>query len=336
MSQSQYNDNQTSESLGDRKRRQLFALYSNNLNVVKQHPLIRLEPDEEEGFVCPICFKFFTREALSKSYDDHLTLEDVPPISLGGKVRTLTCKVCNNWAGSQLESHLKRKLNMDEFFQGVVSSWDSARFRPHPDINLPATVHIQGESGIYIEYHPGRSHPEDIEKLRELEASENIPGIKVDFVGKYKKHRPEVALLRIAYLWAFGFFGYGFLISFNIQRIRHQIRNPTERILPNWVIANADFPDEALGINVITEPKELQSFIVVFELKTANRTTRHGVILPGPSEPGLKVYDWLSSATNIERELKFRTYNIPEYNYIVDPNLAFASHQIWHELKSPS
>jgi hypothetical protein len=61
---------------------------------------------------------------------------------------------------------------MDEFLQGITTSWDKAVFRPQPDINIPASVNIKRKSDISIEYYPNRAHPDESKKLRELEASQ--------------------------------------------------------------------------------------------------------------------------------------------------------------------
>jgi len=76
-----------------------------------------------------------------------------------------------------------------------------------------------------------------------------------------------------------------------LVRVRHQIQNPSAKILPDWGIIRSDFPDAALGISIICEPKDLQSFLVIFDLKAEEQSVRYGVILPGPTNPGLKVYE---------------------------------------------
>lgn len=319
---------------GDKKREQLFDLYSRNLAVVKQHPKIRLAPDLDDVCICPICMKFFSREALSLSenFEDHLTLEDVPPAALGGKVRTLTCKICNNTGGSQLESHLANKLNLEEAVEGLENASLDGLFHPTKETSLAATVHTQGKSGIHIQYHPKRSHPEHVNQFQALVNSGNIGEFSLDLFSTYKGFRPEIALLRIAYLLAYSTFGLGFLINFNLQLIRNQIQSPDKKILAHWGISSMDYPDSVLGINIVTKPKELQSFLVVFELKTRIRATRHGVLLPGPTNPGLNIYKWLSNLPEEQESSEVTVTNVPASNYLQDPKLAFASHAFWEEV----
>ena len=154
----------------EEKREQLYTIFSRNWEEVKKHLKVRIEPNVHDTYLCPICFKYFTREGLKDSYDDCLTLEDVPPSSLGGKVRTVTCKICNNTGGSELESHLPLKLRMDEFTQGIPNASIDSIFNPAPNINLDATIHQRGPNLLHIQYYLNRSNPKDIEKLHELEA----------------------------------------------------------------------------------------------------------------------------------------------------------------------
>ena len=57
-----------------------------------------------EAYCCPICGGF-------KSIDE-LTLEHVPPKSMGGKEIILTCKACNNEAGSNIDLNIANQQNM--------------------------------------------------------------------------------------------------------------------------------------------------------------------------------------------------------------------------------
>jgi hypothetical protein len=56
----------------------------------------------------------FSHEYLNYNKPNHLTLEDIPPRSLGGKPIILTCKSCNNTIGHKIDYHLlDRMLEMD-------------------------------------------------------------------------------------------------------------------------------------------------------------------------------------------------------------------------------
>lgn len=319
------------ETRGDRRRRLLFELFSRNLQAVKQDPRVRTVPDFDEGFICPICFKLFTRQALSKEYADHLSLEDVPPRSLGGRVSTLTCKVCNNQAGSQLENHLRKKLRADEFFEGVPGVPIETHFEPAPSVDLAAVTQLAGDRSIEVICDPDRSDPGALDRFYALSPETAMSSFTLRFLPGYKINRPEAALLRIAYLLAFSQFGYGFLMNPNLVQVRQQIQHSAEKLLPSWGLLRSDFPDELAGISVIDEPPSLRSFLVVFDLQTETRRTRHRVLLPGPSEPGLGIYGELARLTSEKgrAEVTHRVRVIPDADYLKDPELAFAAHHLW-------
>ena len=236
------------QSVSPEKCRRLFETYSRNLGAVKKHPWVHLEPDVEDVFLCPQCFCYFTREEVlaGENVEASVTLEHVPPKALGGRRLTLTCKKCNDWSGSDLDSHLINKLKSDEFLRRIPGAPVDAKLSLKNEINLTATAQYSEDRDLQIWCDEKRSDPKEVEKLRHLQESSPWP-IKIDFRGYrgrgYKRRRPECSLLRIAYLWAFSVFGYGFLKNEDLSVIRQQINNPTEDVLPHWGnYQSKDFP----------------------------------------------------------------------------------------------
>jgi HNH endonuclease len=62
---------------------------------------VRAEQHGEPIYPCPICLTPFTVDALA---DGRLSSEHVPPESVGGHELVLTCKRCNNSAGTKLDA----------------------------------------------------------------------------------------------------------------------------------------------------------------------------------------------------------------------------------------
>jgi hypothetical protein len=321
------------------KKRFLFELYSMNLSAVKSHSRVRIEPDIDNIYMCPICFEYFTRdEVLAKPPEDILvTIEHIPPEALSGKVRTLTCLSCNVGAGYELDSHLLHKLLVDDFIEGVPSSSVDAKVELNDEIKLTATIDVQKERHLRIVLDPSRSKPEEISKLNELK---HFPTVNMSFRGRrgkyYTNRRPEAALLRIAYLWAFSEFGYGFLINDSLKYVRAQIKNPSSNILPTWGISSrSDFPDESLGVNIITKPIELQSFLIIFDVYSELRKVRYGVILPGPTNPGPKVYEFFQDREKATDHETISFIPIPHNtDYLTNSEFCFISHEMWKSLRS--
>jgi hypothetical protein len=316
------------------KRHRLFEIYSKNLNAIKRHPNIHIDPDENDIFVCPLCFRYFRKDETFENPEDvFITIEHVPPKALGGKKVTLTCIECNNWSGYNLDSHLLHNFDVIDFIEGIPGSEVDTKIIINDDISLTGTASFTAEGKIEILYDPKRSSPNEVYRAQQ---PENLTpsSINIKFSGKQgrvsKQRRPECSLLRTAYLLAFMEFGYGFLINSGLSLIRGQLKNPTEEVLPAWGISRVGFPDESLGINIIKEPSDLQSFLVIFDVLTRLRSIRYGVMLPGPTFPGINIYKTLSDFSINQNNLEIKFSHIPHDDiFIRDPNYSFISHEFW-------
>lgn len=202
--------------------------------------------------------------------------------------------------------------------------------RSSNDIKLTASVHIQGIDQLYIQYHPDLSNPQHVDTFEETLESGQIGEFSIDLKGRYIQNRSEIALLRIGYLIAYSTFGFGFLANFNLGIIRKQIQEPEIKLVKNWGCSSVDYPDDFLGVNLITHPIELRSFLVVFDLVTDTNQKRFGVLLPGPTEPAISIYDFISKKVSNEEEVHFSALHIPHNNYLTDESLVFAPHIYWN------
>jgi hypothetical protein len=86
------------------------------------------------------------------------------------------------------------------------------------------------------------------------------------------------------------------------------------------------------GINIITLPKEARGFLVVFSLKTNSKSRRFAIVLPGPSLPGLDVYDYIKKSIGTgdgSVSVNFTTERLPKLEYLKKDEFAFGGHQFW-------
>ncbi len=323
---------------GDAQRNRLYKIFSDNLNSIRNEDFIQLEPDIPNSYICPLCTRHFTIMDLDQALNNCLTLEDVPPESLGGKPLTLTCKECNNSAGSDLDEELRKKLLTHEFLEGVTGAIVDARIKLDGELPVYGTLSRRNGGGLNVHlYRKGpNAAPQRSQCIpRVLEHLENKKLQEVQFNSKPYKHRnAEVALLRIAYLTAFCTFGYGFLFNENLGLIREQIQKPNEEILPSLGLMNDNFSKIMSGIYLITQPREMLSFLVIFEL-SSNRTTKHGVMLPGPSGPGLSIYK-LREREPGSSGIKYNAVRIPDQDYLRNQSLKFASMRFWNQVVTNS
>jgi len=316
-----------SKTMSQTKREELFSQYAANLGILKRRGVLSIEPDVTDVFICPLCYEIFPRDALTEG--DNLSLEHVPPKAVGGKNIgcTLTCKQCNNEAGRVLDSALKRKLEIDDFQARIPGAKLNVQYSPGDGLWLPATVYANGKDSIRVEnlLHPRRSSPSDRQR-----ASELLEAGVDDFKMMHRQpggHRIGIALLRIAYLYAFRVLGYGLILHPAVQQIQAQLRAPTEDIIPSaWMFPGDLLPETRRGLNIIRRPLELRSFVVSFDLLTPQQQIKsYAVILPIPSDWGLGVYDEFKKRAGNTELVSFQIMKVPEdIKYLTDPDLCYS------------
>jgi len=314
------------------KRGALFDQYSRNWNTVKRHPQVRVSPNIDDTYMCPLCPKGFLRDAVADP--DHLTLDHIPSEKLGGRIEgaVLLCKDCNNKAGAKLDGPLKRVLDAADFTAAVPGSSVEGWYTLAPGTKMTATIRYDDGGTLQILGDPRRSNPRhrDIENafLASLPDSDQLTWKMGGSLGKPRL--ADIALLRYGYLMLFRQFGYGAIVHETMRRVRDQINKPDEQILPySWVLMDIGYPDESLGVNIITEPSPAQSYLIVFDLLTKRRT-RCGVILPKTAYPGLVAYEWFAEQKQASALIELSCAHCPEDpGLLTNPDLAFVAHKLW-------
>ena len=323
------------QSKRSHKREELFEKFSRNLDAIKQEEFVQLEPDIPGTYICPLCTRIFTKDALDQNiYPNPLTLEHVPPEALGGKPIVLTCKDCNSRCGADIDVELLKKHNWQAFNQRVPGAVVDAKIELHDGRRITGTISNRGANGLDIHLFKNGG--------RETAKKGKCPQIVQDDIKEhgiqkgalnfklYKKRYPEAALLRIAYLLGFATFGNGFLLNSNLEKVREQIVSPEKEILDDFGILPYDFSSYEAGLYVVVEPEELQAFLAIFRIG-GNCTCN--VLLPGPSDPGLDVYNYLAThdlANDTSINLVIR--KCPGRDYLANEENKFDATRIWNAL----
>lgn len=163
------------------------------------------------------------------------------------------------------------------------------------------------------------------------------PTFQINHHTPSNERQAEIALLRIGYLLTFATFGNGFYANPSLYKVREQIHNPEKEVLPKvfWITAN--FNALMDGIYVISYPKELRCFLALFHLQTDSVRKQYAIAIPGPTEPGIKIYDniekYLCSGDG-SKSIEPKMHPIPNYDYLKNKELAYASTEIWKTLAS--
>lgn len=313
------------------KRELIFKIYSDNFQSIVDNTILKETYDKNYGYYCPLCTEHFNKQKLD---DKTLTLEHNPPKSLGGKGSILTCKKCNSKSGHSIDVELLNALKTLEGYSFKPNSEFRTKFQNEStgDKGVNAKIKIDNDGKFIINIDSSNNNPKISEKfLNSMTYTYHNPIIPIDLenIGWKKEMsfsfpKPEpinekiltISLLKIAYLLAFEKLGYIFLFSKNMQIIRKQLDNPDKEIIrpPFWI--KYDFPDDNLGVNIITKPRELRAFLIIFDLKTNSDQYRFAIVLPGLGENDDKIYDILSDElTSGEGFLNFDLNNYINSNY---------------------
>jgi hypothetical protein len=189
-------------------------------------------------------------------------------------------------------------------------------------VNTETTV-IKSSNTIYINPY-GKNSPEQI-SLGEEEFTKAPSSLHLTLRG-WKIHLADIALLKTAYLWCFSVLGYAFVVNANLNPIRAQIQNPSEKIFSDRFYFEQNYPDEMLGVNIVTYPKELQSFLVVFDTVKHEHKKRYGVYLPGFPDSAMNIYNFMRK--NDGKKIDINCKHIDEFDFNKEPLRAV---DLWHE-----
>ena len=124
----------TNMGISQRKRRDWFD------RGAADYASVCAKQDGEQLYICPICLTSFVVDALA---DGRLSSEHVPPKSVGGKELVLTCKRCNNSAGTKLDADAAVKELVHSAMAGTREHRERVKAAVG-DLWVNAEVHFSG------------------------------------------------------------------------------------------------------------------------------------------------------------------------------------------------
>lgn len=279
---------------------QLFDAYSRNLGIHM--------PKFGGLFICPLCLRGFNKVALR---DRSVTEEHVVPSSLSGRIVTLTCAECNNKHGSGLDAHIHTKMRMKDVFQGLRShtaaiTVDGARMAA--SITMPQ--YTEGKTPtLTIEGLPDKSAPRHTDHVEKALLA-GTRQVTLTYTFKLSIPKSQSALLRMAYLMMFHYFGYFYPRLKVARQLREIIEHPVDRSPFYRGIQELPSPPPRPNcIGILTDPRDAGAFVCFLKLKSD--AERHFAVLL----PGLDQEDPLELYENLKRIKKTSlSFSIVEYS----------------------
>ncbi len=317
-------------------REKIFDVFATNLTNVKTLLGLKLSGELPDGtiteinqpmYICPLCLRGYTKVALDQNFHNPLTIEDVPPKSLGGKPLLLTCKECNSKGGYLLDSALNQHLQSQWFL--ILSP--GAKVVGKVSVNklgaVNSTIKFGEKREIFFQV-DGKNYM--VKKhIQELQSSES--GGDINFTVKIPNPtRATVAILKIGFLLSFNYLGNLMLLSPNIEKIVRQINHPDQKILPHTSVTKINQDEHyKKGLYFLTSPENYRSFFVAFSLKIDGLSESFGVFIPGPGENGWQHFE---NIKNLTRGAKLAFKDISFNDMVTNENLVNGYHYLWKNL----
>ncbi len=306
------------------RRRKIFKVYSDNLCFFADKYGVKLAVETDNGlqpvdqpmYICPLCLRAYTDKSLDQKVSNPLTLEDLPPKSVGGSPKILTCKECNNKAGHSLDKTIAESLETESFIRGIPNSKINGIIKVNDGVEFRSVIKIEEHKRFNLFFNANIPHVKnDLDYL-----TNNWNNSKINF--SFRSPENEIysrSLLRIGFLLAFYYLGNRVLFEPNYHKIRDYIneQNQNQLAYSGVTIFPPDF-DGNTGLHVLKEPQTCRSYLIIYQIALQTITKKVGVFFPGPGELGWTRY---TSLQNIDRQTRFNFSDLNTRNFITNKNL---------------
>jgi hypothetical protein len=235
-------------------------------------------PTPGDWYACPSCLGLYAPKAVASGV---LTIEDVPPKALGGRPMLLTCKQCNNNAGSELDAHAAMQSVGDSLARGIdTKRWLKATSYAN-GIPLRGKARIANGGLLFVGI-PQQNAPTVaavFEAAVDAYGSINPgPGLSVTVHTSFDDARARLSLIRAVYLAAFAGLGWTYILRSALSPVREQSLAPDVQIIKPYLFRDPSTPSTRRGILVVSDPPELAAVAVTLGEFT--------VFLPGLGQDG--------------------------------------------------
>ncbi len=145
----------------------------------------------------------------------------------------------------------------------------------------------------------------------------------------------KTGLLRAAFLMMFRLFGYAYILNPVLDRVRQQILQPAQEIIPGPVAVDlGEGQARPNAVAMITSPCEYQAFLVTLRFSTGKgRFVNKGVLMPGLGETGDRINDLIQKDALDRRQFRADlTWIKYDPSRLSNPEFVALPYLIWAEL----
>lgn len=190
----------------------------------------RLALWEAGNTLCPICLLEFSQEDATAK-NGRASIEHVPPLRAGRpNIRVLTCRNCNGDGGKGFDHATVELIKQEHAVELQIGTG------VYP---MRAGLHRPARAGGFIEMvHPAVADPIYMWPAR----NQRLPPLarrELRLVS-YQRRKPEVGLLKAAYLSVFALLGVEFAKADALIKVRRQIAQPDADIFRDFCLVGKD------------------------------------------------------------------------------------------------
>jgi|SRR5579864_1345671 len=218
---------------------------------------VRAEQHGQQIYACPICLTSFAVDALA---DGRLSCEHVPPRSVGGKELVLTCKRCNNSAGTKLDADAAVKESVRSAMAGTREYRERVK-AAIGDLRVNAEVHLSGgRYSLIVPRHINK--PGTADNLKAFVQPGSSMTIEYQ---RFSELGAKISWFRAGYLALFAVAGYRFALDPAMEIVRRQILECDERRMLTFTSEMSDdIPLSVLRILRVRAPGWHRGWAVEF------------------------------------------------------------------------
>lgn len=284
------------------KQTKRLQLLNNCVKQIENLPWITQEGESiqiKNVFICPICLKAIELSKIKEDkLNDVISLEDVPPKSIGGKPNLITCKKCNNSCGHDIDVYLQNEL---KYIEDLKSKKDKKAKVSSEEISLNATFSLNDDNSIALIIKK-ENNPNNVQAyfdhIKKSWANTTI-NVQISLSDvKRNKESANIALLKSAYLLAFKKLGYIYILNSNLSVVREQILNPNDKILSSFIVGDESYIPDTYSNGVYRAFfNKMEILMVIFSFKLGNATEmcRRAIALP-PINTETDIYEVISKS----------------------------------------
>ena len=260
-------------------------------------------------YICPLCLTSYTQQEVNTS---EVSEEHAPQKALGGHRIALTCKDCNNGAGSEIDCHFDTLIKKSEFKEQVDGAVQRGRFYDASGRLVQSSLEYENGNCL-LKIHKKLNDPKiDIGNLF-------APGDTCMFDGVAVKYNPDcatAAALKNAYILLFTRIGYPILADRAYDKLRNFICDPHSYYLAHPLFQIGDYLPIADGIYLFEKPN-VKGFMIVYSV-TKIKTYRVAAFLPAICTSFAHLASFVRVVTNGGR-LKLRMLDNTD-DFLTDEN----------------